>query len=84
MELILVGLDGDFWIFFPKNSIKFFRAFILDTCLICLPWIGNHQFLNSLLYLYHGTTQNLSSWNRVKELILASASATDKATIELF
>ena len=35
-ELMLVILDGYFWISFPKNSIKLVRACILGACLFSL------------------------------------------------
>ena len=37
--LILVGLDGYFWIFFPRNPIKLDRACILRAYLLCLSHI---------------------------------------------
>ena len=36
MEMILVGLNGDFWIYLPRNDIKMNRSYIIGACLLCI------------------------------------------------
>ena len=90
--LILVGLDRYFWLYFPRNAIKLVIACILRECLLCISFylrvcrhiwqffIGNLQFLNSLLYWYTGTIQSLSSLDQVKQFILECGSDPEQVT----
>ena len=91
-SLILVGLDGYFWLSFPRNSIKLSRACILRACLHVFPFylrvcernwtlcIGPLKFLNSSLYWSTETIQSLSSLDQVNQFILESGSIPDQGT----
>ena len=80
MVLIFVRLDGDLWIYLPRNYIKRSRSWIIGSCLLCISiilggirtdlplWIGSLQLLN---YLLHRTGYR-RHWTLKSHLILVN------------